>query len=101
MNAPEPQGKEVDIHMFVDGDHAGEKVSHRLRSGFFIYVNTELVQWFLKKQSTVETLVFGTEFATIKQGINALRGLRFKLRMMGILISGPSYIYGGQYVSCT
>ena len=26
MNAPEPKGEEVDIHMFVDSDHAGEKV---------------------------------------------------------------------------
>ena len=30
----------------------------------------------------------------MKQGIDTLRGLRYKLRMMGIPISGPSYIYG-------
>ena len=30
----------------------------------------------------------------MKQSINALRGLRYKLRMMGIPISGISYIYG-------
>ena len=30
----------------------------------------------------------------MKQGVDALRGLRSKLRMMGISISGPSYIYG-------
>ena len=30
----------------------------------------------------------------MKQGIDALRGLRYKLRMMGIRISGPSYMYG-------
>ena len=30
----------------------------------------------------------------MKQGIEALRGLRYKLRMMGIPIAGPSYIYG-------
>ena len=47
--------------MFADSD----KVSHRLRSGFLIHVNIELVQWSSKKQSTVETSVFGTEFATI------------------------------------
>ena len=46
MNAPEPQGKEVDISMFVDSDCAGDKVSHRFRIGFLIYVNTVLVQWF-------------------------------------------------------
>ena len=30
----------------------------------------------------------------MKQGIDALRGLKDKLRMMLISISGPSYIYG-------
>ena len=37
MNTPEPGGKEVDIHMFMDINHAGDKVSHRSRSGFLIY----------------------------------------------------------------
>ena len=94
VNAPEPQGKEVDICMFVDSDHAGDKVSCRLRSGFLIYMKTALVQWFTKKQSTVETSVFGTEFVAMKQGIDALQGLIYKLRMMGISMSSPSYIYG-------
>ena len=35
----EPQGKEVDICMVVESDHAGDKESHRLRSSFLIYVN--------------------------------------------------------------
>ena len=49
MNAPEAQGKEVDICMFVDSDHAGDKVSCRSRSGFLIYVNIILMHWFSKK----------------------------------------------------
>ena len=52
-----------------------------------------MVQWFSKKRSTVETLVFGTEFVTMKKGVDALQGLRYKLRMMGIPISSASYIY--------
>ena len=80
--------------MFVDSDHAGDKVSCRSRSGFLIHVNTALVQWLSKKQSKVETSVFGAEFVAMKEGIDALRGLRYKLRMMGISISSPSYIYG-------
>ena len=58
--------------MFVDIDHAGDKVSCRSRIGFLIYVNTALMQWFSKKQSTVETSVFCTEFVAMKQGIDAL-----------------------------
>ena len=80
--------------MFVESNYTGGKVSQRLRSGFLVYVNTALVQWFLKKQSTVEMSVFGTEFVAMKQGIDALRGLRYKLRMMDIPLSGPSHIYG-------
>jgi len=39
--------------------------------------------------------VFGAEFVAMKQGVEALRGLRYKLRMMGVAISGPSsYVYG-------
>ena len=59
-----------------------------------IDVNTTLVHWFSKKQSTVETSVFYVEFITMKQGIDVLGGLRYKLRMMSILTSGPSFIYG-------
>ena len=93
MSAPEPCGKEVDICMFVDSNHAGDKASCRSRSGFLMYINTALVQWFSKKQSTSETSVFGAEFVTMKQGIDALQGLTNKLRMMGIPTSGLLFIY--------
>ena len=93
-NTPEPQGKEVDICMCVDSDHTGDKVSHRSRSGLLIHLNTTSVEWFSKKQSTVETSVFGAEFVAMKQGIEALQCLRYKLRVMGIPISGSSCIYG-------
>ena len=39
MNAPEPQGKEIDICMFVDSHHAEDKVSCRSRSCFLIHAN--------------------------------------------------------------
>ena len=68
---------EVDIHMFVDSDHAEDKTSHRSRSGFLIYINTTLVHWFSKKQFAVEISVFGTEFVFMKQCIDALSGLRY------------------------
>ena len=57
-------------------------------------MKTALVQWFSNKQSTVGTSVFGAEYVNMKQGIDAPRGLRYKLRMMGILISSPSFLYG-------
>ena len=53
-----------------------------------------LIDWVSKKQATNETSVFGAEFVATKHGIEKLRGLRYKLCMMGIPLTGPSYIYG-------
>lgn len=62
--------------------------------GYFIFLNSALVAWMSKRQATVESIVFGAEFVAMKQGIEALCGVRCKLRMMGIPIIGPSYIWG-------
>ena len=93
-NAPEPRGKDVDLRLYVDSDHAGEKRTRRSRSGFFVFMNTALVQWFSKQQATIETSVFGAEFVAMKIGMESLRRLCYTLCMMGVGISGPSYIYG-------
>ena len=80
--------------MFVDSDHAGDKLTRRSRTGFMIFMNMALINFVSKKQSTVETAVFGAEFVALKHGVETLRGIRYKLRMMGVPVEGPSYIYG-------
>ena len=62
--------------------------------GFVIILNMAPIVWFSKKQSTVETSIFGAKFVAIKEGMETLRGLRYKLRLMGVELMGPSYIYG-------
>eukprot|EP00804_Cyclotella_cryptica_P004574 CCRYP_006921-RA/>CCRYP_006921-RA protein AED:0.18 eAED:0.18 QI:0/-1/0/1/-1/0/1/0/109 len=80
--------------MFVDSNHAGEKVSRRSRTGFVIFLNYGMIDWLSKKQSTVETSVFGMEFCAMKHGIEKLCGIRYKLCMMGVPMKGASYVYG-------
>ncbi len=63
-------------------------------SSFFVFMNTALIQWFSKQQVTIKTSVFGAEFVAIKVGMELLRGLQYKLRIMGMGIAGPLYIYG-------
>ena len=93
-NAPKPLGKDVDLIAYVDSDHAGDKLTRRSRTGFLIYLNLSPIDWVSKKQLTVETSVFGAEFVALKHCNERLRALRYKLRMMGIPISGPSFIHG-------
>ncbi|KAL7545199.1 hypothetical protein ACHAWF_014098 [Thalassiosira exigua] len=80
--------------MFVDSYHAGDKKTRRSRTGFMIFANQGLVQWFSKKQPTVETSMFGAEFVAMKNGMECLRGIRYKLCMMGVPVDYPSYIFG-------
>jgi hypothetical protein len=46
-----------------------------------------------KRQNTVEASTFGSEFTAIKTAIKQVELLRYKLRMMGIPINGPSSVY--------
>ena len=57
----------------MDSDHSREKITRISRSGFFIYMNTALIQWISKKQSTIENYVFGDEFVAMKIGMELLR----------------------------
>jgi hypothetical protein len=91
---PIPRGKEVDLRLSVDSDHAGEQFTMRSRTGFLIYLNMAPIVWFSKRQPTVESSVFGAEFVAMKNGIETCRGLRYKLRMMGMTLSGRTFVYG-------
>jgi hypothetical protein len=91
---PEPRGLGFTMNAKVDADHAADTVSRRSRTGFFVYLNCSLVYWMSKKQSSVESSSFGSEFVAMKQCCEYLRGLRYKLRMMGIPCEGPVYISG-------
>jgi hypothetical protein len=55
--------------LFVDYDHAGEKMKSRSRNGFVIYLNMAPIVWFSKRQPTVESSVFGEEFVAMNNGI--------------------------------
>ncbi len=46
------------------------------------------------KQTSVELSSFESEFVAMKQCCEYLRGLLYKLRMMGIPCEGPAYIFG-------
>ncbi len=93
MGMPEPLGKDLAIRMMCNSDHAGDKRTRRSRTGFLIFCNMALIDWVSKKQATIETSVFGAEFVAMKNGIEKLQGLCYKLCMMGIPSTGPSFIY--------
>jgi hypothetical protein len=93
-DAPVPRGKEVDLRLFVDSDHAGDQFTRRSRTGFVIYLHLAPIVWFSKCLPTVDSSVFGAEFVAMKNGIETCRDLRYKLIMMGLALSVPTFVYG-------
>jgi hypothetical protein len=77
---------------FVDSDHAGDKVTRRSRTGVLIYLNRAPILWYSKKQNSIETSTFGSEFTAMKTGVELSEGLRYKLRMMGVPLDGHTHI---------
>ncbi len=43
VDMPEPLGKDVDVRMMCDSDHAGDKRTRRSHTGFLIFCNTALI----------------------------------------------------------
>ena len=93
-NMPQPRGMGFTMRAKVDADHAGDTVTRRSRTGFLVFLNSALTYWMSKKQTSVESSSFGSEFIAMKQCCEYIRGLRYKLRMMGIPVVGPTYIFG-------
>jgi len=92
-NMPKPLGKGIDINVFVDADHAGNKVTRRSHTGIIIYCNCSPILWFSKRQNTVETSTFSSEITALKIAVELVEGLRYKLRMFGVPINGPARIF--------
>jgi hypothetical protein len=92
-NMPEPRGRAAEIHAFVDADHAGDRVTRRSHTGIIIFLNRAPIIWYSKKQNTVETSTFGSEFIAMKTAVELIEALRYKLRMFGVPIMDAANVY--------
>jgi hypothetical protein len=92
-DAPMVRGNGVVTSCFVDADHAGCKATRRSHTGVILFVNKAPIMWYSKRQNTVETSTFGSEFCAMKTAIDMIEGLRYKLRMLGIPLIGATSVF--------
>ena len=89
---PKPKGNAVTITCFVDANHAGNLVTRRSQTGILLFVQNAPIMWYSKKQNTVESSTFGSEFVALRIAKEMVVALRYKLRMFGVPINGPASI---------
>jgi hypothetical protein len=90
---PEPLGNPINISVFVDANHAGNAVTRRLHSGILIHLQNAPIIWQSRQQNTVEMSTFGSEFVALRTARDLVVALRYKLRMLGIPLTGPACVF--------
>lgn len=90
---PEALGEGLNISCFGDADHAGNKITRKSHTGIIIFLNNAPIIWYSKRQNTVESSTFGSELIALKQAVDMIKGLIYKLRMFGIPIDGEARIF--------
>ena len=90
---PRPRGKSVLTHCFVESNHAGDKTTRISTTGIIVFCNRSPIIWHSKRQNGVETSKFGSEFTAMKNSIELIAALRYKMRMFGVPIDGSTGIF--------
>jgi len=67
--------------------------NRRSQTGILLFCNRAPVIWHSKKQNTVETSTFGSEFNAMKNAVELIEALRYKLRMFGVPIDGETNVF--------
>ena len=66
-----------------------------------MFLNNAPIYWSSKKQMSCGMSTYGSELVAMKQATEFVHGLLYKLRMFGISVSKPAYIFGNnQLVLC-
>ena len=90
---PKPLGKRVIKTTFLDTNLLHDIVKGKLVIAVLHFVNTTATDWFSKRQATVETATYGSEFVAAETAAEQIMDLRNTLRYLGIPIMTKLYMF--------
>ena len=93
-DAPAPLGKPVVTSHFVDANLYHDMLTGRSVTGVLHLVNQTPIDYFSKKQATVETATYGSEFLAARTCVEQIIDLRNTLRYLGVPVHEKSYMFG-------
>ena len=92
--APPPKGKRVVTTSYKDANLYHDLATGRAVTGVLHFLNQTPVDWYSKKQATVETATYGSEFAAARTAIQQISALRITLQYLGVPIADSSFLFG-------
>ena len=93
-DAPEPLGKRVTNTAYVDANLYHDMLTGRSVTGILHLVNKMPVQWYSKKQGTVETATYGSEFVAARIATEQVIDLRLTLMYLGVPLNDKVHMFG-------
>ena len=93
-DAPEPKGKPVIHSKYVDANLFHDMITGRAVTGCIDMLNQTTVEWFSKKQPTVEAATYGSEFVAARTATDQTIAMRTILRYLGVNLVGKTYLFG-------
>ena len=93
-DAPEPLGKFVTLTHYVDANLMHDMMTGKSVTGILHLLNKTPIDWYSKKQATVETATYGSEFVAARTCVEQIIDLRLTLRYLGVNIRSKSYMFG-------
>ena len=68
----------MEVNCFVDGNHSGDKVPQISKSGILLYLKSAPIICYSKRQNTVESSNFGSEFVALRLASELIISIRYK-----------------------
>ena len=93
-DAPPPKGKTVITTTYVDANLYHDQATGRAVTGVLHYLNQTPINWYSKKQATVETATYGSEFSAARTAIQQITALRIDLQYLGVPLHDSSMLFG-------
>ncbi|HET7639405.1 MAG TPA: Ty1/Copia family ribonuclease HI, partial [Ktedonobacteraceae bacterium] len=93
-NMPKAKGKPVRTTTFVDANLMHDLTTGRSATGVLHLVNATPIEWFSKRQNTVESATYGSEFTAARLATDQIIDLRYTLRMFGVPLDGSAWMFG-------
>jgi hypothetical protein len=94
QDAPVPLGKAVVTTTYEDANLYHDLLTGRAVTGILHLVNGTPIEWYSKKQDTVETATYGAEFVAARIATDQIIDLRITLRYLGVPIQGRAVMFG-------
>jgi Reverse transcriptase (RNA-dependent DNA polymerase) len=93
-DAPKPLGKPVTTITYKDANLYHDMLTGRSVTGVLHLCNQTLIDWYSKRQATVETATFGSEFTAARIAVDQIIDLRTTLRYLGVPVHTKSFMFG-------